>query len=92
MSLKLVLLHSVRLDLPFQLGVYVKETDKSIFYNRLNHDPKLDDTYHVSRKNTYAIVDYSELYKLQQIQKEFSGKWWDLEKERDNIIKSVKTK
>lgn len=90
MSLKIVLLSSVRMDYPFQLGVYVKETDKSVFYNRLNHDPELDETYHVNRKNAYAIVDYSELYKLQNIQKEFSEKWWALEKERANIIESVK--
>lgn len=88
--MKLVVLESVRLDFPFQLGVLVKETTAMVLYNRLNHDPELDETYRVTLKNVHAIVDYSELYKLEQIQKEFSAKYWALEDERKQHINNLR--
>lgn len=84
---QIVLFESVRLDYPFQLGFFVKQTDKFVFYNRLNHDPLTDETYKVSFKNVHGFAKLEDLSKLVQAQKDFSAKYRELEQLRKDTIK-----
>lgn len=87
---KIVIMESIRNDLPFQLAEYVKETDKTIMYRRLVPKDNLEETNQVRRKNVIGVVDYSELDKLKEIQDDFRKRWWNVEEDRKVILSDIK--
>lgn len=90
---KIVIMESIRNDLPFQLAEYVKETDKTIMYRRLvPKENSLEEINQVRRKNVIGIVDYSELEKLKEIQDDFRKRWWNVEEDRKLILSDIKQK